>query len=183
MDHVDPSSVICFRPTYHLGLMLRIYSRRLVSSRPKLLPINFVRSLSSSQSLKMPGDPSDGLDPNAAASKPRLTLPPNVGGQDAGGGESLRSYRCLTCSLSSGDMSDEADQLAGITAGEVDTYLQDKLALPAFFEDKLLEQARQKASEAGIPDIAVSPMQGQYLYILCKSIAAARVLEIGTLWG
>jgi predicted O-methyltransferase YrrM len=71
----------------------------------------------------------------------------------------------------------------GITAGEVDEYLHSKLGLPNYFEDDLLAEAKAKAVEAGIPDIAVSAMQGQFLNILCKSIGASRVLEIGTLWG
>jgi predicted O-methyltransferase YrrM len=75
-----------------------------------------------------------------------------------------------------------ADTLA-ITAGEVDEYLHSKLGQPGYFEDDLLEEARKKATEAGIPDIAVSAMQGQFLNILCKSIGASRILEIGTLWG
>lgn len=73
--------------------------------------------------------------------------------------------------------------MVGVTAGEVDEYLHHKLGLPNYFEDDLLAEAKQKAIEAGIPDIAVSAMQGQFLNILCKSIGASRILEIGTLWG
>ena len=76
-----------------------------------------------------------------------------------------------------------AELISGITAGEVDDYLHDKLGLSSYFEEDLLAEAGQKAKEAGIPDIAVSAMQGQFLNILCKSIGASRVLEIGTLWG
>ncbi|KAL0568815.1 O-Methyltransferase, partial [Marasmius crinis-equi] len=35
----------------------------------------------------------------------------------------------------------------------------------------------------GLPDIAVSPLQGKLLYLISKSIAAKRILEIGTLGG
>ena len=73
--------------------------------------------------------------------------------------------------------------IIGVTAGEVDEYLHSKLGLPNYFEDDLLAEAKAKAIEAGIPDIAVSAMQGQFLNILCKSIGASRILEIGTLWG
>ena len=65
----------------------------------------------------------------------------------------------------------------------MDEYLHSKLGQPAFFEDELLAEAKKKAIEAGIPDIAVSAMQGQFLHILCKSIGASKILEIGTLWG
>lgn len=65
----------------------------------------------------------------------------------------------------------------------MDDYLHERLFLQEYFEEDRLEDARQKAVEAGIPAIAVSQMQGQFLNILCKSINAARVLEIGTLWG
>jgi predicted O-methyltransferase YrrM len=73
--------------------------------------------------------------------------------------------------------------IIGVTAGEVDEYLHSKLGLPNYFEDDLLAEAKEKAIDAGIPDIAVSAMQGQFLNILCKSIGASRILEIGTLWG
>lgn len=73
--------------------------------------------------------------------------------------------------------------IIAITAGEVDDYLHDKLFLSKSFEEDLLEDARKKSLEAGIPAIAVSPMQGQFLNILCKSIGATRILEIGTLFG
>jgi predicted O-methyltransferase YrrM len=65
----------------------------------------------------------------------------------------------------------------------VDEYLTSKLGLPTYFEDDLLSEARKKAEEAGIPDIAVSTMQAQFLNILCRSIGASKILEIGTLWG
>lgn len=49
--------------------------------------------------------------------------------------------------------------------------------------DPQLDNALQKASEAGLPPIAVAPNQGKLLYILAKAIGARRILEIGTLAG
>jgi predicted O-methyltransferase YrrM len=49
-------------------------------------------------------------------------------------------------------------------------------------EPSLVESA-QRAKDAGLPDIAVSPLQGQFLSILVKGMGASKVLEIGTLWG
>ena len=65
----------------------------------------------------------------------------------------------------------------------MDDYLHDRIFLAQKFEEDRLEEARKKAVDAGIPAIAVSPMQGQFLNILCKSIGASKILEIGTLWG
>jgi len=70
-----------------------------------------------------------------------------------------------------------------ITAAEADAYLESKLNLPGFADDPALARGRARAMEAGVPDIAVSPMQGQFLSVLVKGIGATRVLEIGTLWG
>jgi predicted O-methyltransferase YrrM len=46
-----------------------------------------------------------------------------------------------------------------------------------------LDNALTNTAAQGLPDIAVSPAAGQYLALLCKSINAKRVLEIGTLGG
>ncbi|KAG8835195.1 hypothetical protein FRB91_001235 [Serendipita sp. 411] len=49
--------------------------------------------------------------------------------------------------------------------------------------DEQLERAHQRTLDAGMPDIAVSEAQGKLLMLLCKSINAKRVLEVGTLAG
>lgn len=61
----------------------------------------------------------------------------------------------------------------------VDEYLS-SLFLPP---DAALEQALRVSQTAGLPAIQVSPLQGKLLYLLAKSIAARRILEIGTLGG
>ncbi|CAM5778942.1 O-methyltransferase [Cellulomonas persica] len=42
---------------------------------------------------------------------------------------------------------------------------------------------RERAAEAGLPDIAVAPNQGKLLQLLASLVGARRVLEIGTLGG
>lgn len=74
--------------------------------------------------------------------------------------------------------------MSAITADEVDTYLESKLAPRGDWAgDPSLERSHRRALEAGVPEIAVSPMQGQFLAILAKGMGASKILEIGTLWG
>ncbi|KAK2593313.1 hypothetical protein QQS21_008995 [Conoideocrella luteorostrata] len=56
---------------------------------------------------------------------------------------------------------------------------QQRLIHPDPDFDKTISNSKAK----GLPDIAVNPVQGQYLSILCQLINAKRVLEIGTLGG
>jgi len=62
-------------------------------------------------------------------------------------------------------------------------------AVDAFFDealigaDPVLEATLAATEAAGMPMIAVSPGQGRLLAILCQSIGARRVLELGTLGG
>ncbi|MEO1101774.1 MAG: O-methyltransferase [Pseudomonadota bacterium] len=49
--------------------------------------------------------------------------------------------------------------------------------------DPVLDDILARSTEAGLPDIQVSPGQGKLLYLLTKMIGASRVLEIGTLGG
>lgn len=49
--------------------------------------------------------------------------------------------------------------------------------------DPVLEAAQRDGAAAGLPDIAVSPMQGAMLHLLARAMGAARILEIGTLGG
>jgi len=49
--------------------------------------------------------------------------------------------------------------------------------------DPSLRRSRKRAEDAGLPEIAVSPMQGQFLAVLAKGMRASKILEIGTLWG
>lgn len=73
--------------------------------------------------------------------------------------------------------SDEGvDPLARWTA--VDTWFE-QLAP----QDVALVDAAHSAREAGLPDIAVSALQGKLLHLLAQGVGARRVLELGTLGG
>lgn len=61
----------------------------------------------------------------------------------------------------------------------VDDYLAGRL-LPA---DPVLAHVLAESDRAGLPAIAVSPLQGQFLHLLAKVMGARRILEIGTLGG
>ena len=62
---------------------------------------------------------------------------------------------------------------------EVDAYLDALFAPP----DAALDAARAASRAGGLPDIAVSPVQGKLLFLLATSIGARAILEIGTLGG
>lgn len=61
----------------------------------------------------------------------------------------------------------------------VDAYLA-RLLVP---EDPVLTGALEASAAAGLPPIAVSPLQGKLLMLLARLSGARRVLEIGTLGG
>ncbi len=72
-------------------------------------------------------------------------------------------------------------QTAGMSTSEwadVDEYVVDHLVRDA--EASAILRAN---AEAGLPAIDVSAAQGKFLYLLARSTAARRVLEIGTLGG
>ena len=50
-------------------------------------------------------------------------------------------------------------------------------------DDPALDHALAASVGAGLPPIAVSAVQGKFLYILAQSCGARRVLEVGTLGG
>ncbi len=62
---------------------------------------------------------------------------------------------------------------------QVDQYFE-RLLPP---QDDALEHALRSSVEAGLPQIHVSPLQGRFLELLVRAVAARRVLEIGTLAG
>jgi predicted O-methyltransferase YrrM len=62
---------------------------------------------------------------------------------------------------------------------EVDNYMETALLKP----DDALRGALQASGEAGLPAIAVSPLQGEFLHLLARLMGARRVLEVGTLGG
>lgn len=47
----------------------------------------------------------------------------------------------------------------------------------------MLDKWYKRSMEEGVPDIGVSPMQGQFLSVLAKGMGAEKILEVGTLWG
>lgn len=61
----------------------------------------------------------------------------------------------------------------------VDDYVAPRLAK----HDDALAGALAASTAAGLPEIAVSQLQGQMLHVLAKSVGALKVLEIGTLGG
>jgi len=61
----------------------------------------------------------------------------------------------------------------------VDDYLNSKL----LGHDDALDATSSASAAAGLPPIAVSPMQGRLLELIARSIKARNVLEIGTLGG
>jgi predicted O-methyltransferase YrrM len=61
----------------------------------------------------------------------------------------------------------------------VDDYFSKLLLSP----DKALEQAQLDSQAAGLPAIAVSPLQGKQLLVLAQVQNAKNILEIGTLGG
>ncbi len=61
----------------------------------------------------------------------------------------------------------------------VDRYLDDMLVGP----DPALQAALQASTEAGLPAINVSPLQGKMLHLLARMCGARAILEIGTLGG
>lgn len=61
----------------------------------------------------------------------------------------------------------------------VDAYIDGLFA----FEDEILENIRDRARAAGLPEIEVSAGQGKFLYLMAKLTGAARMLEVGTLGG
>ncbi|KAK8854656.1 hypothetical protein IAR55_003395 [Kwoniella newhampshirensis] len=70
-----------------------------------------------------------------------------------------------------------------LTAAKVDAYLTSKILHPQIGGDPSLGRGQARADEAGMPQIAVSAMQGQSLTVLAKAMKAERVLEVGTLAG
>ncbi len=61
----------------------------------------------------------------------------------------------------------------------VDAYLEQVLAV----EDEILTRVRTESAAAGLPDIAVSALQGRLLQLLVTATGAREVLEVGTLGG
>lgn len=64
-------------------------------------------------------------------------------------------------------------------AEKVDSFLE------ALFvdDDALMRGVIKRSDEAGLPAIAISPMQGLFLNILAASLGARRILEVGALGG
>ncbi len=61
----------------------------------------------------------------------------------------------------------------------VDHYVEQAL----LEDDPILARTLRTSTENGLPPIAITPSQGKLLHLLARSIAAQRILEIGTLGG
>lgn len=61
---------------------------------------------------------------------------------------------------------------------DVDAYLGS-----LFPDDAVLRAAVERSRAEGLPEIAVSPMQGRLLNILARAMGARSILEVGTLAG
>ena len=61
---------------------------------------------------------------------------------------------------------------------DVDTYLAS-----LFPDDDILRAAVERSRAEGLPEIAVSSMQGRLLYLMARSMGAKSILEVGTLGG
>ena len=61
---------------------------------------------------------------------------------------------------------------------EVDDYLG-----RLFPDDDVLKAAVERGKAEGLPEIAVSPMQGRLLHLIARSMGARAILEVGTLAG
>jgi predicted O-methyltransferase YrrM len=62
---------------------------------------------------------------------------------------------------------------------DVDAWLAERLV----GTDEALDAALEAGRAAGLPDIAVAPLQGKLLALLAEMVGARAVLEIGTLGG
>lgn len=62
---------------------------------------------------------------------------------------------------------------------KVDDYFGEALG----DSDPVLDAAQAASARAGLPPIAVSPLQGKMLHLLALSVGARRILEVGTLGG
>jgi len=69
--------------------------------------------------------------------------------------------------------------VADASWAEVDDYLGDALV----GEDPALAAARAASTEAGLPQIEVTPTQGKFLSLLARLRGAESILELGTLGG
>ncbi|PMD39573.1 S-adenosyl-L-methionine-dependent methyltransferase [Hyaloscypha variabilis F] len=64
-------------------------------------------------------------------------------------------------------------------ASKIDTLAHTSLLRP----NPALDSALASSTAAGLPDITITKLQGQYLAIQCQLLGAKSVLEIGTLGG
>jgi len=73
----------------------------------------------------------------------------------------------------------EGGQVNTRTPAEVDAYIDQLFACT----DPVLQAAQQRADDAGLPQIQVSPSQGKTLYLFARMLGASRILELGALAG
>ncbi len=64
-------------------------------------------------------------------------------------------------------------------SADTDRYLEGLLGVA----DPVFDLILQRTADSGLPNIAISPLQGAFLNILASAIGARRILEIGSLGG
>ena len=99
-------------------------------------------------------------------------------------GESHSPIHCLRPTPTTTPPRTFLTTVLGFTASRTDAYLESKL-VPSdnWAGEPSLAKSQRRAIDAGVPEIAVSAMQGQFLSILARGMNARKVLEVGTLWG
>lgn len=73
--------------------------------------------------------------------------------------------------------------MEGRTPHGVESYLESRVSNSEYAANPELARGLERAERENMPAIAITPMFGQFLAIMVKSIKAERVLEIGTLGG
>ena len=61
--------------------------------------------------------------------------------------------------------------------------IDERLETVLHIEDEVLAATLADSEAAGLPPIAVSPLQGRLLQQLARMVGARRILEVGTLGG
>ena len=91
----------------------------------------------------------------------------------------LRLVGVTVSNLEHGGTAPAGGRVSRETWDGVDLWVADAL----IGDDDALDDALRASDEAGLPQIAVSPLQGKMLYLMARMVRARSILEIGTLGG
>lgn len=81
-------------------------------------------------------------------------------------------------------MTDSATELTILQQqAQIQHEIQDAITMMFAPEDEGLQSALREASQAGLPEIQISPIQGKLLQLLATICNAQKILEIGALAG